>query len=108
MNRPEIKVQNAATRTMGCPDSQERRQGKTMAVEAIGSAGSSTTTARTEFQRVQLKLAEDLAAKAAEKVAAKDKVALTRTETESLQSRQASGSTAADIGRIGSALDLVI
>ena len=79
-----------------------------MAVEAIGSTGPSTTTARTEFQRFQQKLAEDLATKAAEKVAAKDKAILTRSETESLQQRQASGSTAADIGRIGSALDLVI
>ena len=79
-----------------------------MAVEAIGAADSRTHTARTEFQRIQHRLAEDLAAKAAEKVAAKDKVALTRAETESLQQRQASGSTAADIGRLGSALDLVI
>ncbi|MFI7540828.1 hypothetical protein [Actinoplanes sp. NPDC049599] len=79
-----------------------------MAVEAIGSADASTNTARTEFQRVQLKLAEDLAAKAAEKVAAKDKAILTRSETDSLQQRQASGNTGADVGRIGSALDLVI
>jgi len=79
-----------------------------MAVESIGSTGGSTTTARTEFQRIQQKLAEDLASKAAEKVAAKDKAILTRTETESLQQRQDSGSTGADIGRLGSALDLVI
>jgi hypothetical protein len=79
-----------------------------MAVEAVGKAGSSTITARTEFQRIQDKLAEDLAAKAAEKVAAKDKAILTRTETESLQQRQQSGNTGADIGRIGTALDLDI
>ena len=77
-----------------------------MAVEAIGSTGS-TSTARTEFQRIQQKLAEDLAARAAEKVAAKDKAILTRTETESLQERQTTSKTL-DIGRLGSALDLVI
>ena len=76
-----------------------------MAVEAIGPASASTSTARTEFQRIQLKLAEDLAARAAEKVAAKDKAELTRTGTESLEQRQAAGGTA-DIGRLGSALDI--
>jgi hypothetical protein len=78
-----------------------------MAVEAIGATGASSTTARTEFQRVQQRLADDLAAKAAEKVAAKDQAELTRTATESLQQRQAGGGTA-DIGRLGSALDLRI
>jgi len=77
-----------------------------MAVEAIGSTGS-TSTARTEFQRLQHKLAEDLAGKAAEKVAAKDKAVLTRSESESLQERQTVNKSM-DIGRLGSALDLVI
>jgi len=79
-----------------------------MAVEAIGSTGSSSSAARTEFQRAQQKIASDLAEKAAAKVAAVDKEAVTRTDTESLQARQASGQTVADIGRLGSALDLVI
>ena len=78
-----------------------------MAVEAIGSTDSSSSTARTEFQRVQLKLAEDLAAKAAEKVAAKDKAEVTRAGTRSVDQRGASGGTA-DVGRLGSALDLVV
>jgi hypothetical protein len=100
-------VKIAGRRTMGSPDSQQRGQGNTMAVEAIGSADASTNTARTEFQRVQLKLAEDLAAKAAEKVAAKDKAVLTRTEEESLQERQTTSKTL-DIGQLGSSLDLII
>jgi hypothetical protein len=79
-----------------------------MAVEAIGSTGPSSSTARTEFQRAQQKIASDLAEKAAAKVAAVDKQAVTRTDTEALQERQDSGQTAADIGRIGSALDLVV
>ncbi|GAA3343561.1 hypothetical protein GCM10020358_43310 [Amorphoplanes nipponensis] len=78
-----------------------------MAVEAIGSTDSGTVTARTEFQRVQLKLAEDLAAKAAEKVAAKDKAVLTRSENDALHERQ-TGTGAADIGRLGTALDTVV
>ncbi len=79
-----------------------------MAVEAIGSTGSSSSTARIEFQRAQQKLASDLAEKAAEKVAAADKAAVTTSDTEALQQRWAEGSTAADIGRIGSAVDLVV
>lgn len=78
-----------------------------MAVEAIGATGSSSSTARAEFQRAQQKVASDLAEKAADKVAAADKKAVTRTDTEALQERQASGATA-DIGRLGSSLDLVI
>ena len=78
-----------------------------MAVEAIGSTGSSTSTARTEFQRIQQKLADDLATKAAEKVAAKDKAVLTRTEEDSLKERQTTSKTL-DIGQLGSSLDLII
>ncbi|RSM68470.1 hypothetical protein DMB66_13350 [Actinoplanes sp. ATCC 53533] len=78
-----------------------------MAVEAIGSTDPSSSGARTEFQRNQQRIASELAEKAAAKVAAIDKQAVTRTDTEALQERQASGQTA-DIGRIGSALDLVI
>ena len=79
-----------------------------MAVEAIGAADSSRTTGRTEFQRFQQRLADDLAAKSAERVAAKEKAAVSTSEIESLQARQTNGTTNADIGRIGSALDLVV
>jgi hypothetical protein len=79
-----------------------------MAVEAIGAADSSRTTGRTEFQRFQQRLADDLAAKAAERVAAKEKAAVSESDVESLQARQSNGTTNADIGRIGSALDLVV
>ena len=78
-----------------------------MAVEAIGSTGSGTSTARTEFQRMQQRLADDLAAKAAEKVAAKDKAALERIETAALRERQTVSSTV-EIGRSGSAFDLIV
>jgi histone H3/H4 len=78
-----------------------------MAVEAIGATDTSTTAGRTEFQRFQQKLADDLAAKAAEKVAAKDRVTVERTDTESLRARQMSGATA-DVGRLGSALDFIV
>jgi len=79
-----------------------------MAVEAIGSTDSSSSTARTEFQRAQQKIASDLAEKAAAKVAAVDKEAVTKTDIQALRERQDSGQTAADIGRLGSALDLVV
>jgi hypothetical protein len=78
-----------------------------MAVEAIGATGSSTSTGRTELQRAQQKLMTDLAARAAEKVAAADKAAITKTETDALQQRQAAGGTV-DVGRIGTAVDLHI
>lgn len=79
-----------------------------MAVEAIGSTDSSSSAARIEFQRAQQKIAADLAEKAAQKVAAADKAAVTKTDTETLQQRQENGSTLADIGRIGSSFDIVI
>jgi len=79
-----------------------------MAVEAIGSTDSSSSTARTEFQRAQQKIASDLAEKAAAKVAAADKEAVTKSDVQALQERQDSGQTVADIGRLGSALDLVV
>jgi ABC-type phosphate transport system ATPase subunit len=78
-----------------------------MAVEAIGSTGSGTSTARTEFQRMQQRLADDLAAKAAEKVAVKDKAALERIEVEALRERQAVSSTVAVV-RPGGAFDLMV
>jgi len=78
-----------------------------MAVEAIGPTDPSSSGARTEFQRNQQRIASELAEKAAAKVAAVDKAAVTKTDIESLQERQATGQTA-DIGRIGSAVDLVV
>lgn len=79
-----------------------------MAVEAIGAADSTRTTGRTEFQRFQQRLADDLAAKAAERIAVKEKAAVSESDVESLKARQTSGTTNADIGRIGSSLDLVV
>jgi hypothetical protein len=79
-----------------------------MAVEAVGAVDAGRTTARTEFERIQQQLAEDLAAKAAEKVAARDKEAVIAAETEALVQRQDSATPAADIGRTGTTLDLVL
>ena len=79
-----------------------------MAVEAIGAVEAGATTARTEFQRIQHQLAEDLAARAAEKVAATDRAAITAAATEALEQRQDSATPASDVGRAGTTLDLVL
>jgi hypothetical protein len=71
-----------------------------MAVEAVGATSPGTSTARAEFMRAQQKITEDLAAKAAEKVAAIDKAAVTRSDSVALDERQANS------GRLGTAVDL--
>ena len=64
-----------------------------MAVEGIGPANSTGSAARTEFQRHQTDLASALAEKAAQKVAAADKEAITKTDVEALKERQNNSST---------------
>ncbi|MEU7906867.1 hypothetical protein [Actinoplanes sp. NPDC049118] len=59
-----------------------------MAVDNIGPANSTGSAARVEFQRFQQKLASDLAEKAAQKVAAADKEAVTKTDLKALEERQ--------------------
>ena len=74
-----------------------------MAVEAVGATTSGTSTARAEFMRAQQKIATDLADKAAMKVAAVDKAAVERSDTDALKERQAQAGS-----RIGTAVDVTV
>ena len=69
-----------------------------MAVNAIEPASGSSSASRTELYRAQQKLTADLAEKAAEKVAAADKAAVTVSDTEILKERQ----------KMSGTLDLVV
>jgi hypothetical protein len=64
-----------------------------MAVEGIDPANPTGSAARTEFQRHQEALTSALAEKAAQKVAATDKEAITKSDVEALKVRQESTGT---------------
>ena len=71
-----------------------------MAVEAVGATSSGTSNARIEFVRAQQRITEELAGKSAEKVAAIDRAAITKSDVTALNERQE------NTGRIGTALDV--
>jgi hypothetical protein len=70
--------------------------GPVMSVSSIGSSGSSST-AQAELLKAQQKLAADVAAKAADKVIAADKAAVTKIQREVAQSRTSTGAVDVDL-----------
>jgi hypothetical protein len=67
-----------------------------MSVSSVGSSTASST-AGAELQKAQQKLAADLAAKAADKVIAADKAAVTKVQREVSQRRTGTGSIDLDL-----------
>jgi F0F1-type ATP synthase assembly protein I len=63
-----------------------------MSVSSVGSSTTATSTADSELQRAQQKLAADLAAKATDRVIAADKASVTKVQREAAQQRTGTGS----------------